>query len=404
MGLAALVVVVGVGLLALAPSVARALEHQDTLPTVADYIVVLGNRSVAGNLSPQGIERLREARRLLGEYPDALLVVSGGESAPGIIESRLMKAHLVARSVPTSQVIEESSSRNTLENLANTQCLLTPSNSSVIIVTNGYHSLRVRRLALALNMRVYLRAPVDDSVRQPRSIREQLEGAYWVYRELGALVLTHTHAGVDALRRRFQRRGVPAAKYRLSTIAGFCLRYASSYPATSGLTVTQPLEPDEWTETYAAGARLFLEEHTSAVLKASFSGVFVDEYQDCTKDQHRVVRRLADLLPCRVLGDPLQGIFSFGGALVNWPEDVASYFPEMDEPNVPWRWRKEGANGILGDWLVDVRRRLRAGESVDLSDLPAGVKRFEGTSENRRKQLWGGMLVGRVICGDPQRN
>ena len=34
------------------------------------------------------------------------------------------------------------------------------------------------------------------------------------------LVLTHTHAGVDALRQRFRDRRVPAARYHVDTIAG----------------------------------------------------------------------------------------------------------------------------------------------------------------------------------------
>ena len=49
------------------------------------------------------------------------------------------------------------------------------------------------------------------------------------------LILTHTHAGVDVLRKRLGKLGVPRNKYRLETIAGWCLRYASSFPGRSGL-------------------------------------------------------------------------------------------------------------------------------------------------------------------------
>lgn len=36
------------------------------------------------------------------------------------------------------------------------------------------------------------------------------------------LILTHTHAGVDALTRRLRKHHVPTAKYRIDTIAGWC--------------------------------------------------------------------------------------------------------------------------------------------------------------------------------------
>ena len=45
-----------------------------------------------------------------------------------------------------------------------------------------------------------------------------------------------------------------------------------------------------------------------AVVKNSFQGVFVDEYQDCTIDQHKMIMRFADLMPIHILGDELQGI------------------------------------------------------------------------------------------------
>ena len=48
-----------------------------------------------------------------------------------------------------------------------------------------------------------------------------------------ALVLTHTHAGVRALRERLARRGVRRDCARVDTIAGWCLRMAAAYPARS---------------------------------------------------------------------------------------------------------------------------------------------------------------------------
>src|SRR3546814_4287132 len=47
------------------------------------------------------------------------------------------------------------------------------------------------------------------------------------------LVLTHTNAGVVALRSRLDRAGVPAKAYRLSTIDGWAMRLISTFPARS---------------------------------------------------------------------------------------------------------------------------------------------------------------------------
>ena len=44
------------------------------------------------------------------------------------------------------------------------------------------------------------------------------------------LVLTHTNAGVVALRSRLDKFGVPLRAYRLSTIDGWAMRLAATYP------------------------------------------------------------------------------------------------------------------------------------------------------------------------------
>src|SRR6266481_1629097 len=48
------------------------------------------------------------------------------------------------------------------------------------------------------------------------------------------LVLTHTNAGVAALRGRLDRAGVPSSRYRLATLDGFAMRVISTFPKRSG--------------------------------------------------------------------------------------------------------------------------------------------------------------------------
>jgi hypothetical protein len=96
--------------------------------------------------------------------------------------------------------------------------------------------------------------------------------------------------------------------------------------------------------------------------------VFVDEYQDCTASQHGLVLQLADLLPTRVVGDPLQGIFEYGGGVVDWDADVFPIFDRLDDLEVPWRWRD--SNPELGEWLLELRANLLTGSPTDISTAP----------------------------------
>ena len=72
--------------------------------------------------------------------------------------------------------------------------------------------------------------------------------------------------------------------------------------------------------------------HVGEVLKASYAHLIVDEYQDCSVPQHYLVYFLSLILPTCVLGDPMQGIFGFGGnALANWEQQVCAHFPVVAE-------------------------------------------------------------------------
>lgn len=181
------------------------------------------------------------------------------------------------------------------------------------------------------------------------------------------LVLTHTHAGVKAVRDRLARYGITSSKVRVDTIAGWCLRYASAYPAHSGFAITEPVGA-QWGQTYLAAARLLDLAVIRRVVAASYSDVYVDEYQDCNLAQHEVIRKLAGIAPCRVLGDPLQGIFDFAGPTIQWSQHVVPTFPPLMELSTPWRWR--GRNEALGEWLLQIRGQLIRGETIDLARAP----------------------------------
>lgn len=184
------------------------------------------------------------------------------------------------------------------------------------------------------------------------------------------LILTHTHAGVDALRARLKKLLVPGEKSHIDTIAGWCLRYAGSFPGRSGLVCSTPRSNKEWETVYEAAATLIHSNAVKGVLASSYTGVFVDEYQDCSGMQHAVIRALATHLPVCVFGDPLQAIFDFKGQKpVDWDTDVFPFFQMAGELTTPWRW-KNSVNSDMADWLVGIRSALEGRGVIDLSSRP----------------------------------
>lgn len=190
------------------------------------------------------------------------------------------------------------------------------------------------------------------------------------------LILTHTNAGVSALRSRLQRARVAQSAYRVTTIDGFAMHLVGTFPARSGLNpqVLKLNNPGSDYNAIRASASLLLQAgHLRDVLVATYSRMIVDEYQDCSLSQHAIVAWLATSLPTCVLGDPMQAIFGFrGNQLVDWEADVLRQFPSVGELVVPWRWRNADTEAF-GHWLLACRRTLAAGEGVDLQTAPPEV-------------------------------
>ncbi len=185
-----------------------------------------------------------------------------------------------------------------------------------------------------------------------------------------ALVLTHTNAGVCALRSRMSRAKVAATKARVTTLDGWCLQVVSSYPELSGL--RPDLSAIHYPKLRQAAIQAVSSGALDVILRASYSRVIVDEYQDCTSGQHRLVVALADRLPCCVLGDPLQRIFDFAGPLPDWDAEVLTTFPLVATLDDPWRWIKYG-EGDFGRWILSIRDGLERGQGVDLTTAPSNL-------------------------------
>ncbi len=179
------------------------------------------------------------------------------------------------------------------------------------------------------------------------------------------LILTHTNAGVAALRHRLTKQGVSSKKYSLGTIAGWSARLALSYPSCSGFIVEEDLDPD-WAMACGAASSVTDSKFGQRILRASYSGVLVDEYQDCTLSQHDLIQSIGRALPCRGVGDPLQSIFGFNEPCVT-EGDIRSSFDMAIPLQHPWRWEGEGANRELGAWLSEARAELISTGSVNVT-------------------------------------
>ncbi|GAB4223505.1 MAG: hypothetical protein Tsb005_18810 [Gammaproteobacteria bacterium] len=182
------------------------------------------------------------------------------------------------------------------------------------------------------------------------------------------LILTHTNAGVAALKKRFVDKKVPNEKYNIETIAGWAWKWVRKYPINSAYSVTDL--PENWIDVYRAANRLMEKQFVQYVIKNSYYGVIVDEYQDCTQSMHELMLTLKKILPCRILGDPLQGIFEFSknnnDPLVAWDIVKNDFVNDLGRLSVPYRWEKAN-NKALGKWLISNRNLFRNNEPVQFN-------------------------------------
>lgn len=209
--------------------------------------------------------------------------------------------------------------------------------------------------------------------------------------ERRSLILTHTHAGVDALHKRIKQLGAASSTYEVNTIAGWSLQLALAFPQTSGIVTRRP-NNEQWDEVYSSASDLLSIEAIKKIVRSSFDSIYVDEYQDCSPAQHEIVLMLADVLPTRILGDPMQGIFDFGSSdIVDWETHVEPNFEELPPLTEPHRWTEK--NPELGEWLQTVRQKLELGHCVDLRQAPTGSVNFIHASKSnlgdaQREQCW----------------
>ncbi|KPL63939.1 MULTISPECIES: UvrD-helicase domain-containing protein [Pseudomonas syringae group] len=181
-----------------------------------------------------------------------------------------------------------------------------------------------------------------------------------------ALILTHTHAGVHAIRARLKRHGVSLRSVAVDTIAGWCMRYAHSFPSVARPPDGTPRNGAEWDQLYRGLIQALDVTAIHDVIAASYDRILIDEYQDCGQLQHQLSVALSRCVPTTIFGDPMQGIFEFAGANLQWAGEVHQDFPLAGTLEIPYRWA--GRNPALGEWIAEVREQLIRGHQIDLAD------------------------------------
>lgn len=158
----------------------RVGRSSDTSPVEA--IVVMGAAQYDGSPSPQLAARLDHAVLLWKAMVAPKIVVTGGNQ-PGdrFTEASASRDYLVERGVPAIAIFEEASSRSTWEAFENIRRLNDDAKfgerlSSIVVVTDPFHSLRSRLIAeengFDATTSATTTSPVDGSSAAAKHVKE----------------------------------------------------------------------------------------------------------------------------------------------------------------------------------------------------------------------------------------
>lgn len=125
-------------------------------PNYSDVGIVLGAYTDGYRPSRPLQSRLRVAIRLFREGVVTALIVSGGKGDDETVsEARSMTRFLVMNGLPYEAIVEEPMSRDTWENLKNSQQIMTRCGfKNAVIMTSDYHLPRALAAARHLGMTV----------------------------------------------------------------------------------------------------------------------------------------------------------------------------------------------------------------------------------------------------------
>lgn len=167
------------------------------------------------------------------------------------------------------------------------------------------------------------------------------------------LILTHTHAGVASIKQKLAKTGISNERFQVETISSLAQRFTFDYYTGNSIPSQEDAEK-HFSFVVKKATQLLKRRLIADVIQRTYTGLFVDEYQDCTVLHHAFIRKISELIPTRLLGDPMQGIFNLRNERLvdlNSEMDMDEFIQNSERLDEPWRW-KCGNNEALGPVLV----------------------------------------------------
>ena len=128
----------------------------------AQSVVVLGMALEDGQPTKDLLLRLDTAQRYAERYPNATLILTGGNpDASGRTEALVMKELLTERGVPENRMVLEDQASSTRENFRNAAQLIDPA-APVVLVSSNYHMDRAVNMAGQAGFRNIMRLPAPS--------------------------------------------------------------------------------------------------------------------------------------------------------------------------------------------------------------------------------------------------
>jgi uncharacterized SAM-binding protein YcdF (DUF218 family) len=144
-----------------------------------DAIVVLGAAQYDGRPSPVLRARLDHALGLYREgYADTIVVTGGKLPADRFTEAAASARYLIDRGVPDEAILREVQGRSTWESLAATARILKARGlTQVLLVSDPYHSLRIKETAAEVGLDAFASPTRTSPVSSGRAFRHMTKEA-----------------------------------------------------------------------------------------------------------------------------------------------------------------------------------------------------------------------------------
>jgi uncharacterized SAM-binding protein YcdF (DUF218 family) len=175
---AASLVLLGLGYYALTLYQVHSTGRSDQARSV-DAIVVMGAAQYDGRPSPQLAARLDHAADLWALGLAQVMVVTGGNQ-PGdrFTEAQASAEYLIGRGVPAEKILQESVGHSSYASLDGVAALLADRGMHrVLLVSDPFHSLRIRLISEELGLVAYVSPTRTSPVRSNAAFKRELEEA-----------------------------------------------------------------------------------------------------------------------------------------------------------------------------------------------------------------------------------